>query len=119
MHLVERELGARGAERLRDFRNLHSEPWGEEGKGKPVSPQVLEGFYRFLENIEFSTEGKRPSLFLTDEGHLELFWEDAQGGAIQVEFGPCSSEIYVEKTGVEEEVSNEWIPEVARRLTGI
>ena len=114
--LLVSKLGVRGWGRLHYFRSLYSEPWGEERKGKPLSPRAVEAFFRFLELIEFSTQGKAPSLFLTDEGHLELCWEDSQGGAIQIEFGPRDSEIYLESAGLEETMSNERIPEIARRL---
>lgn len=92
--LVLVKLGARGWGRLHHFRHYYSQGWGD-GTGSPLSPRSLEGFHRFLEQVKFPATSK-PSLFLTDAGHLELCWEDSGGKTIQVEFTPSGANFYVE-----------------------
>ena len=84
--LVLSKLGAKAWGRLHEFRNhyMHMRGWGE-GQGEPLSPRSLEGFYCFLEEAQFPEE-RKPSLFLTDQGFLELCWEDASGKAMHAEF---------------------------------
>lgn len=80
------KLGARCLQRIQQFRHSYDEGWGD-GKGKPLSHRALESLYRFLEVFDFP-EGKKPSVFLTDQGGLELVWEDSLGKSVQVEFRP-------------------------------
>lgn len=71
-----------------------------------------------LDSLEFQDE-IIPSLFLTDEGRLELAWRDADSRAIQIEFGPTESEIYVEAAKYEATVPNWELPTALRqRLPG-
>lgn len=90
--LVLRKLGARGWGRLYHFRHFYGPGWGE-GHGRALSPRAVEAFYSFLESAEFP-EGIRPSIFLTDDGGLELSWEDAEGKAVQAAFLPTHLEVY-------------------------
>ena len=62
-------------------------------------------FLRFLKDVTFP-EGIRPSIFLTKNGHIELCWEDSEGDAIQFEFGPKESEVYIESKDIEETIDN-------------
>ncbi|MBI4027296.1 MAG: hypothetical protein HY360_20085 [Verrucomicrobia bacterium] len=112
--LVLQRMGVRAWGRLHQFRHYYSQGWGESG-GKPLSPRALESFYRFLENGRFP-EGATPSLFLTDEGCLELCWEDAEGKAIQVEFTSSGAEYFVEAKGIEDRANFSELPNLARRL---
>jgi hypothetical protein len=108
------KLGAKGWGRLHHFRHYYSAGWGD-GSGKPLSPRALETFYRFLESARFSS-GSMPSVFLTDEGCIEICWEDSDGKAVQVEFTPAEIEFYVEARQFEDSVPASEAKEVARRL---
>lgn len=91
-----RKLGPNGWHRLKLFRDHYSGSWGMSGK-KPFSPKSHDALVQFLCSMDFPKE-KFPSVFLTDEGHLELIWENVKGEEIQVEFGSTESEYYnVEK----------------------
>ena len=99
-----RKLGVRGWGRLHYFRQIFSGPWGS-GEGRPLSPRAVEAFFTFLAAADLP-EDSQPSLFLTDDGHLELCWEDCEGKAVQLEFGPRETEIYLESRGLEKSVPN-------------
>jgi len=108
------KLGAKGWGRLHYFRHYYSAGWGG-GSGKPLSPRALETFYRFLESARFP-QGSVPSLFLTDEGCIEVCWEDADGKAVQVEFNPGEIEFYIEAQQLEDSVPASKAKELAQRL---
>jgi hypothetical protein len=112
--LLLRKLGARGWGRLHHFRNYYSSGWGD-GSGRPLSPRSMEAFYRFLEVAQFPA-GKSPSVFLTDQGRLELCWEDATGKAVQVEFTPAGAEYFIEATGEEGEIEHGALAELTVKL---
>ncbi len=86
-----KKLGARGWGRMQHFRNFYQPGWGEMG-GKPLSPRATEAFFRFLELVQFPVDCT-PSLFLTDQGGLELRWE-CNGIDVQVEFSSEGIELY-------------------------
>src|SRR5712691_5804660 len=88
------KLGPKGWGRLHHFRHYYSAGWGD-GSGRPLSPRSLETFFRFLESVTFPV-GEKPSLFLTNEGYIELCWEDSSSKAIQIEFKPAEIEFYIE-----------------------
>lgn len=113
--LVLRKLGVKCWGRLHHFRHCYSQGWGE-GAGKPLSPRALEAFYRFVQGAEFS-DAKKPSLFLTDAGNLELCWEDQNGKAVQVEFTPTGAEFFLESDGVEDAVPHTHLIELSKRLS--
>lgn len=97
--LVIGKLGARAWGRLEYFRRFYAQAWGERGRGKPISPRAVQGLGRFLEAAgdSLSSVQPRPSLFLTDEGLLELCWEDSSGKAVQLVFGPRAVEYFIER----------------------
>jgi len=111
--LILHKLGNNGWGRWQYFRQCFSGGWGE-GKQKPLSPRSQDMFFRALELIDFP-EGVTPSLFLTDEGFLELAWRDTDGRATQIEFGSKESEIYIESSGEEFTVPNERLAETISR----
>ena len=80
-----------------------------------MSPRALEAFYRFLEAAQFP-QGSVPSVFLTDEGSIELCWEDQGGKALQLEFRPSDIEFYVEADELEESVPVSDAKALASRL---
>ena len=107
-------LGPKGWGRLHHFRHYYCASWGD-GSGKLLSPRALETFYRFLESATFP-QGSKPSLFLTDEGCVEVCWEDSSGKAVQVEFRPAEIEFYIEGQQLEDSVPANAAKELARRL---
>jgi hypothetical protein len=113
--LLLRKLGTRGWGRVHQFRFYFGQGWGETSR-PALSPKALDAFFRFLEDVTFPS-GKLPSVFLTDEGGLELVWEDAAGQSIQVDFRPQRIEYY--RAALDEEGSAPFIElkEVARRLS--
>lgn len=114
--LLLNQLGVRGWGRICHFRQFYGSGWGT-GAGRPVSPRALEGLYRFLEQATFP-QGRNPSVFLTDDGNLELCWEDSAGKAVQVEFTPAGAEFYVESSAREESVDYSEIAKLAAELIG-
>ena len=108
------KLGTKGWGRLHHFRNYYSAGWGD-GTGKPLSPRALEAFYRFLEAAEFP-QGSVPSVFLTDDGSIELCWENQDGTDVQVEFRPSDIEFYVQAQEVEDSVPASDAKALASRL---
>jgi hypothetical protein len=108
------KLGSKGWGRLHHFRHYYSAGWGE-GSGKPLSPRALETFYRFLESATFPADST-PSVFLTDEGSIEVCWEDSDRKAVQLEFRPAEIEFYIEAQQLEDSVPASGAKELARRL---
>lgn len=108
------KLGSKGWGRLHHFRQYYSAGWGN-GSGRPLSPRALETFYRFLKVVTFPQTTK-PSLFLTDEGWIELCWEDSEGKAIQLEFRSTEIEFYLEAQETEASVPSSEAKELATRL---
>lgn len=113
--LLLQKLGARGWGRLHHFRHFYAQGWGERGQGRPLSPRSLEAFFRFLEVMPVP-QREYPKLFLTDNGHLELCWKDAQGAAVQVEFMPSQTEYYIEASETEAVVPHQCLAELASLL---
>jgi len=108
------KLGPKGWGRVHHFRHYYSAGWGD-GSGKPLSPRALETFYRFLESARFP-EGSMPSVFLTDEGCVEVCWEDFEGKAVQVEFKPAEIEFFIEAQQLEGSAPASEAKDLARRL---
>lgn len=110
--LILAKLGKGCWGRWQYFRQCFSGAWGEHGQ-KPLSPRSQEAFFSTLETLDVP-EGAKPSLFLTDDGHLELAWRDAVGRAVQIEFGTASSELYLEAEEAEFTVANQNLPALLR-----
>ncbi len=106
--LVMEKLGVHGWGRWQYFRNSFSQKWGNEDT-VPLQPRSQTTFLSALKLLEFP-EGKPPSLFLTNEGTLELAWEDASGSPIQIEFGTNQTELYFESRGIEQSIPNASLP---------
>jgi hypothetical protein len=112
--LIARKLGVHGWGRWQYFRQCFSSEWGDKGQ-LPLSPRSQEAMLSALEVLEFPP-GSKPSLFLTDNGYFELAWNDPEGRAVQMEFGPNEFEVFVEATGVEETHPNSRIQEIVRQF---
>ena len=114
--LILDKMGTNGWGRWQYFRKVFSGGWGNNGQ-KPLSPRSQDMFFLALERIVFP-EGVIPSLFLTDDGFLELAWRDKNGKAIQIEFGSTESEIYVEETETEITFPNSSLIQVITETLG-
>lgn len=114
--LILEKLGTIGWGRLQYFRTCFSAGWGE-GNKNPLSPRSLEMFGKALRIIQFP-ENVKPSIFLTDDGFLELAWRDSRGNAIQFEFRSRDFEIYIEARGVEAIFPNDELENVIRSNLG-
>jgi hypothetical protein len=108
------KLGARGWGRIHHFRNHYNQPWGER-QAAPVSPRALDSLARFVAASTFPN-GKIPSVFLTDSGGLELCWEDAAGGARQIEFKSDGLEYYIGVTDEEGSLALHGLPELISKF---
>jgi len=114
--LLLKKLGARGWGRLHHFRQFYQPGWGER-RCRPLSPRATEAFFRFLEEVRFAS-GCMPSLFLTDQGGLELRWE-LNGRDVQVEFSSEGIESYSAADGNEAVVPHAEASAVARRFSAV
>jgi hypothetical protein len=114
--LLFKKLGARGWGRLLNFSRYYSFGWGEGNRA--LSPKGQDVFLRFLKEVHFRA-GASPSIFLTDEGSLELVWQDENNQAIQIEFGSFGIEVYHEARGREERVGFNEYSILAKELSNI
>jgi hypothetical protein len=115
--LLIQKLGARGWVRMLQFSKFYGPGWGE-GHNKQLSPKGQASFLLFLKAVTFR-EGADPSLFLTDEGELELAWEDAKGRPLQLVFGRMGITVFVESTSRDECVPHTSIALVAKEFSGV
>lgn len=115
--LLIQKLGARGWVRLVQFSNFYGPGWGE-GHNKQLSPKGQASFLLFLTQVTFR-EGADPSVFLTDNGELELAWEDAQGHPIQLVFGRTGIGTYTGRNEREENHPHSDVAKVAQTFSGI
>ncbi len=115
--LLIQKLGARGWVRLLQFSRFYGPGWGE-GRNKQLSPKGQAAFLLFLKDVTFR-EDADPSVFLTDEGELELAWEDANGHPVQLVFGRRGIRVFVESTGRDEPVPHTSIAALAKDLSGV
>lgn len=114
--LILKKLGPKGWGRVLHFRHYYEGGWGE-GNLPSLSPRALDAFHRFLEVVEFPRHAKRPSVFLTDHGGLELCWEDSNGQSVQVEFSRVGLQYYRAATQHEAAVGFDEIERAAKELS--
>ena len=112
--LLLQKLGARGWGRMHHFRNFYQPGWGD-ARGKSLSPRASEAFFRFIEAVQFPAKCV-PSLFLTDQGGLELRWEDG-GHDVQVEFTSDGIEYSFAATGREDFLPHSQVSSLAGQLS--
>ena len=98
--LLVAKLGTAGRDRYCLFRDTFSAGWGEHGRGCELKPASAASFIRFLTAMP-PPQYRPPTLFLTDDGHLELIWRDVAGYSVQIEFADSMVEFYLESTGQE------------------
>lgn len=113
--LLLQKLGARGWGRVHQFRYYYGQGWSETPR-PALSPRALDAFFRFLEDVNLPA-GKHPSVFLTDEGGLELVWEDIAGQSVQVDFRPSGIEYYRDVPTEEGAAPFSNVRDLARRLS--
>lgn len=100
-------LGATAWGRLQYFCTYYRGPWGERAHCKPLSPRSVQGLGRFLRlcGEVVTTLPRRPSLFLSDDGCLELVWEDRDGQTVQLQFGSSAISYFLERSLTEGQVT--------------
>lgn len=113
--LLLRKLGPNGWGRVYQFRNYYASGWGENGN--ILSPRAFDAFSRFVEDADFPTGNRSPSVFLTDRGGIELSWEDRDGNSVQVEFTGAGVEFYKAVTDEEGVVAFDGLAQLAQRLS--
>lgn len=97
--LLIKKLGDRGWGRMLLFTKYYKTGWGEGNK--EVSPRGQAAMLRFLEHVDFRVNAD-PSVFLSDDGELQIAWNDENGLAVQILFGPGSIEVFHEAQRREE-----------------
>ena len=113
--LLLRKLGPKGWVRVCLFRNYFASGWSENGH--VLSPRAFAAFFRFVEYVTFPPSNRKPSVFLTDKGGIELCWEDPNGNAVQVEFTGAVAEYYRAATDQEGAVAFDELTELSRLLS--
>jgi len=113
--IIANKLGRNGFQRIQQFRDY--QPGWDFGCGQAMSEIGFIVLCQFLERLELPG-GMRPSVFLTQAGHLEVAWEQTDGGKVQAEFGPKGIEFYRENTGAEGILGLTEAPRAAEILTG-
>lgn len=108
------KLGARGWGRIHYFRNYYESEWG--GQGRALSPKALDALSRFVEAAQFPAGKSWPSVFLTDQGGLELVWATPAGHSVQVEFNGNGAEFYDQASAAEGQVPYAELPQLAQKL---
>lgn len=73
---------------------------------------------RFLEQVSFRKDAN-PSVFLSDDGELQLAWNDTDGKAVQLLFGPNSIEVFHEARMREESLPLNAYPELAAEFSHV
>ncbi len=111
--LVYAKLGDAAWQRFHDFSR-----WPDGWSG-PHSRAIAWGTYhnfgKFLEAMRFVTNQTPPSLFVTDDGLLELAWEDRGGSTINVTLTPEGATYFIESLGEEARVPSDGLSQLADR----
>lgn len=112
--LVYAKLGNTAWQRFFDFSRW---PDGWAGvHSQSIAWGTYRNFERFLDAARFATSQIPPSLFLTDEGHIELSWNARNGSAISVTLTPAGADYFVESQSEEQSVQTDGIEALAGRL---
>lgn len=113
------KLGAKGWVRVLHFTEFYGPGWGE-GRNKQLSPKGQAAFLLYLQHAIFPA-GAEPSVFLTDNGELELVWEDARQHSIQLTFGSQGIDLFHDRGEAAEErrVTHREAPVLAQQLSGM
>lgn len=109
-------LGENGVRRFWEF--VRYERGWDLGRGEPLSSRSVAFVNAFLNRLP-ELGAVRPSLFLTHEGNLQLGWEDREGNAIEIEFGPDRVEYYLEGLGEERTIGLEALPQLIGRVRSL
>jgi hypothetical protein len=111
--LVYAKLGDAAWQRFHDFSR-----W-PDGWAGPNSRAITWGTYhnfgKFLAAARFATNRTPPSLFVTDDGLIELAWEARDGSAINVTLTPEGATYFIESQGEEARVTSEGLSQLAER----
>jgi hypothetical protein len=111
--LIPSKLGDAAWQRFYDF------SWWPDGWAGPQSRAVAWGTYQnlatFLSAVRFVTSQPPASLFVTDDGLLELSWEAGDGSAINVTLTPDGASYFIEAKREEAHVPSESLAQLAER----
>lgn len=110
---VKDKLGENGVRRFYEFRD-YSDGWCM-GKGKKVSHQSIAQLERFVRLAQEYLPDE-PSIFISEEGFLQLQWEDADDQDIEVCFGPKQFEYFLESSDEEGIIPSKNISELLNKL---
>ena len=111
--LVYAKLGDAAWQRFHDFSQW---PDGWAGPhSRAVAWGTYQNFGKFLSAARFVTSQPPPSLFVTDDGLLELSWEARDRSAINVTLTPEGATYFIESKGEEAKVTPEGLAQLAER----
>lgn len=114
--IIRKRLGYRAVSRLKKLASYRAD-WGYKGSMamSSHSAELLSGFLQ-----EFGEFDTKPSLFLTDQGHLELAWEDKSGQAISIVFHEGGYHVERGTISVDFPITNpQHIQNIARSLSEV
>lgn len=114
--LLIKKLGDRGWGRMLLFTKYYTPNWG--GGNKQVSPRAQAAMLRFLEHVTFR-DGADPSVFLSNDGELQIAWNDSNGKAVQLLFGPNTIEVFHEAKHRDEPVPLTDYEKLAREFSHV
>jgi hypothetical protein len=92
-------LGHKGMQRLYSFAAEYQDGWGD-GSGKALNPEAYKALFIFMRYAPINVSS-RPSIFMSEDGGLELAWDDANNNDVRVEFGPSRVAYWFSGTGNE------------------
>lgn len=113
--LVYDKLGDSAWQRFHDF-SRWPDGWAGESS-QSIAWGTYRNFERFLAATHFGFHAIPPSLFLTDDGHLELSWDAPDGSTISATIHPTGVDYFVESRGEEGSVPADGIEVLARQLS--
>lgn len=112
--LVYAKLGDVAWQRFHDF-SRWPDGWAGD-RSQSIAWGTYHNFERFLDAARFITSQTPPSLFLTDEGHLELSWNARDRSTISVTITPAGADYFMESQGKEGTVQSDGIQALAEQL---
>jgi hypothetical protein len=111
--LVKDKLGENGVSRFYEFRD-YSDGWCM-GTGKKISHQSIAQLERFVRLAQDYLPDE-PSIFISEEGILQLQWEDTDDLDIEICFGPEQFEYFLESSDEEGIIPSKNISELLNKL---
>lgn len=110
-------LGENCFQRFVDF-SKWPDGW-DHGSGDAIGWRTYENLLNFLDSARFRTSHP-PSLFLTNEGYLEISWDGKDGAELSVTISPAGGHFFRSSDGSEQDYPPERLRElgdVSKSLT--